>query len=687
MPSFRAASVATAVFAIVVAVLSLATPASADHVPYSEGDLFVAVGSGIVRRFDAQGEPIEDLDTETGSAETGDMCFADGRMYTMNFNDQSISLFDGSGGLIESRWADIGSGLAGDLESCVLDDSGNLYVGYQAGTPGTLQKLNAAGDVVETYETEALRTDQIDLAADQCTMLYTTETGDIGRFDVCEGEDKSPFATGIGSTCNNLRIRPNGEVLVACDLSVYRLDPGGEVIQTYEPADENGAANAGLFALNLENDGQHFYTATYLEGLVWRIDIDSGEGADTPYIQTVIEGDSIGGLAIFGEITVAAGGFVQTEQADIVRAVPDPTDISTEPGVVGTNVAFAAVIAIAILLSSQIFNETIEENNQQVESFFKRYIRPAGAPLRALRDAWRNSVPGDARFARFAGVGIVLVATALVYGFLEPGFSFNSDGVMLVVSVVLALAAVTYVYSGVEARITERDYKIPSAVRVYPVAFGIAVASVVVSRLLSFEPGIVYGFVASNVVLGAGEPDPRQKGRAVTISVLALTAAFAVAWVAMIPLREFAQDNDNFVSVILEASATLIVVGALETLVFSMVPIEFTDGIKVWRYNKIIWFVLAVLLIFLFWHVLLVQDKAGFDAFGSQGMTAAIIAVALCVGITGAVWGYFYWQKQQAAKTGAGVTPVVAGDDGMTPLPVPFEEPGTEGPEPPDAAA
>lgn len=677
MPLRRLAPVAAA-FAAALVLLSLALPpsASADHEPYKEGELFVSVGGGIMRRFDAQGQQTEDLDTETDSAEIGDMCFASGRMYSMNFQDGSISLFDGSGGLVESRWASSGEGLSGSPESCVLDSDGNLYVGFEAEPGGTLQKLNPGGDIIESYtpDSDISGADQIDLAADQCTMLYTSEGGTIKAFDVCDGDQLPDFATGLGSNCNNLRIRPNEEVLVACDSSVIRLSSSGEVIQQYDPADTGGRGNTGLFALNLDPDGQHFYTATYTEGLVWRVDIDSGEGVTEPYIQTVIEGDSIGGLAIFGEITVAFSGTVETDRPEIVRAVPDPTDISTEPDVVGTNVALAVVVAIVVLLSSQIFNETIDENNDQIESFARRYVRPFGAPLRAARSAWRGAFSSNPQFAQIAGVGVVLVATAVVYGFLEPGFKLDSDGIVLVLSVVVALGVTTYVYSGVEARVTERQYHIPSGIRVYPVAFAIAIVSVAVSRFLSFQPGVIYGFVASNVVLGATELDLKQKGRAVLLSAVALLAAFAVAWGLMIPFREWADSDDNVLAVLLEGSATLVAVGTLETLAFSMVPVEFTHGIKVWRYNRVAWFAFAVVLVFLFWHVLLVQDEAGFKAIESGSTLAALAVVGVCVGLTGAVWGYFYYRRRQAAKLPPGPPSV----DGAAPPP--------SGPAPADAA-
>jgi hypothetical protein len=189
------------------------------------------------------------------------------------------------------------------------------------------------------------------------------------------------------------------------------------------------------------------------------------------------------------------------------------------------------------------------------------------------------------------------------------------------------------------------------------VAFAIAAASVLLSRVISFQPGIVYGFVASSAILASVELPQSERGRAVFIAALCLLGAFGLAWAAMIPAREWAEQDANAISVVFEASATMIVVGAIETLAFSMVPLEFMHGMKVWKYNRVAWVLLAIVLAFLFWHVLLVQDEAGFEAIGREGTLAALGALALCVGITGLTWYYFYRRKQKAGVAALAETP------------------------------
>ena len=59
------------------------------------------------------------------------------------------------------------------------------------------------------------RGDWIDLSADKCTLLYTSEGTLIRRFNVCTNTQLTDFATLPAGACYALRIRANGEVMVA----------------------------------------------------------------------------------------------------------------------------------------------------------------------------------------------------------------------------------------------------------------------------------------------------------------------------------------------------------------------------------------------------------------------------------------------------------------------------------------
>jgi hypothetical protein len=110
----------------------------------------------------------------------------------------------------------------------------------------------------------------------------------------------SNFATGLGDRAFALRIRPNGEVLLANGGNILRLDANGNVIQNYDQTGENS-----WFALNLDPDGTSFWSADFGTGNVYRFDIATGNVLRM--FNSGAPGNTFG-LAVFGEITVGGGG-------------------------------------------------------------------------------------------------------------------------------------------------------------------------------------------------------------------------------------------------------------------------------------------------------------------------------------------------------------------------------------------
>jgi alpha-tubulin suppressor-like RCC1 family protein len=355
------------------------------------------------------------------------------------------------------------------------------------------------------------------------------------------------------------------------------------------------------------------------------------------------------------------------ERPSMVRAVPDPTEISTDPAVVGTNLALAVFAVVAILFSTQLFNATINENNRDIEAFARRYIRPLGAPVRSVSAFWRRMPGSFRRVSRFAGFGAVLGGTALVYGFLEPGFSLDEDGMVLVISVVVALMTVSYCHSSVGARSLRGRFTVLTDVRVFPIALVIAIASVLISRIAQFEPGIIFGFVAGSAVVA--ELHIREKGRAAFQAGLGMLGLGAVVWVVLlIPAREWAKSDANVLSVGVESTAALVVVAAIQSLALSMPPATFMDGEKVWKWNRMGWVALALISAFAFITVVAFQDKSGIDAMRSHGTIAVLGAVVLCSSLAACTWALFFYRRHKLARASKVALPAPVSTGGDQPM-------------------
>jgi hypothetical protein len=160
-------------------------------------------------------------------------------------------------------------------------------------------KFSPKGLLIDAYspQREDRGTDWIDLAADQCTLHYTSEGSSIKAFNICTKAQLPDFANGLSGPCYGHRIRGNAEELVACATLVYRLDNSGGVIKTYCLP-----GTSVLFALNLDPDNKTFWTADLFDGTVFHVDIATG--AINRQFNAVIF-RSLAGMAVAGEIAAA----------------------------------------------------------------------------------------------------------------------------------------------------------------------------------------------------------------------------------------------------------------------------------------------------------------------------------------------------------------------------------------------
>lgn len=305
--------------AILLACAQLVRFDRASGVAYHVGDVFVGTGSGRIEHFSSSGVLLDTLSTgltDHPDNDTGMAFDQNGNLYATDFDSQAVSKFDNSGNLLGT----FGSGYASWPESIVFDLSQNAYVG-QAG-PGSDQvlKFDPSGNLMATFspQVEDRGTDWIDLKADQCTLFYTSEGYLVKRFDVCTNSQLADFAILPKASTYALKIRPDGEVLVADSAAVYDLDAQGNVLHTYTFSGET----KDLFGLSLDPDGASFWTAGYASGNVYKVNIGSG------VVETKFNAgtSNLFGLVVYGEIAVAQPTATATPTGGaLATATPTPT--------------------------------------------------------------------------------------------------------------------------------------------------------------------------------------------------------------------------------------------------------------------------------------------------------------------------------------------------------------------------
>jgi hypothetical protein len=120
---------------------------------------------------------------------------------------------------------------------------------------------------------DALGSFWIDLAPDSCTMFYTSWGPNVKRFNVCTNHQLANFnqLPLPGGIAQDLRVLPDGGVLVSSGEVIARLNAAGAIVQTYQIPGEN-ALWAGV---DLVGDGT-FWAGNYRSSNVYRFDLATG---------------------------------------------------------------------------------------------------------------------------------------------------------------------------------------------------------------------------------------------------------------------------------------------------------------------------------------------------------------------------------------------------------------------------
>jgi hypothetical protein len=362
----------------------------------------------------------------------------------------------------------------------------------------------------------------------------------------------------------------------------------------------------------------------------------------------------------------AVGGATSSQDPwlpPLVRDVPGASSLVLTPEVVITNGLLALFFMLLFAVTAEILNNTLDDHHAVISGWTDRLLH---GRLRLLRPFASLEKGFDSLVARgraglvvhFAGVLLLL---GLVYGFLSPKFGPNNSGVVLVSSVALGLGVLLYLNYGFKALIVRRWHHTPAGVRTYGAAILVAALCVTFSRFLQFHPGIVYGFVASLMVLAPLELSRRDDARLRLLPSAAVLVVGLAAFVALDPLRTAIGSTNSFLPSLAESMLVILYVGGLEGVAVNLLPVTYMDGGAVMRWNRLGWALSYSVVLFLWWQLLFNRDKPYADAFKQTGVLAVAVMLAFFMATTGVVWTYF--RVRDAREARAALATVAAGED------------------------
>jgi hypothetical protein len=319
----------------------------------------------------------------------------------------------------------------------------------------------------------------------------------------------------------------------------------------------------------------------------------------------------------------------------ILTAVPMPGQVSLEFKRLVTSAAVAVAILILFAFPFELFNSTVEQNYDEIRGWFRMPARAVEAGTKASRGL------------TFFGLTVI---TAIVVGFLSPGFGPNMTSLVTVIGFSVALLIMSVGFSLPAAFTIHRKTGEWGRLNFLPGTVLISIVMVALSRLGHWQPGYMYGALAG--LAFASALDKRDTGRVTAFNWIFALVISIGAFLLRAPVADAASKPHVSVWWIgVEATLILIFLWGIEGLAVSMLPMRFLDGRNVIEWNRVVWALLMFLGVFAVVHILL-TPTSGYVGHTTGQVTVGVIALFLIFGaVSVGLWAYFRYRPERMNLT------------------------------------
>ncbi|MFI5199754.1 MAG: FGLLP motif-containing membrane protein, partial [Candidatus Limnocylindrales bacterium] len=320
---------------------------------------------------------------------------------------------------------------------------------------------------------------------------------------------------------------------------------------------------------------------------------------------------------------------------DVAYVLPGPFDLSLTPADLARNVGLTLLVVLLVGAPTPLFNSTLDANEDEIRRWLRRrfHAQDRLTRLSRLRTRW-------------TGFALYLGCAALLYAFLDRSFPFGDQLVAVgAAGITLLVATFASILPGdlfVAARYHEHG--LPRAALW---TLGVALVCVLVTRLTDAQPGYVYGIIGAFTFTAA--LTVADRGRMAFRGGLVLLAVGLAAWFVRVPFQPaVGQPQDAGLELANKVLAGLFV-GAIQGLVFGLVPLRFLSGatLQAWSWPR--WLALWAIGIVLFIGVVLYPVSSYEPSPSAGGLLTMAVTVAIYGLIAIVFWDFFRRRAGRAA--------------------------------------
>lgn len=272
----------------------------------------------------------------------------------------------------------------------------------------------------------------------------------------------------------------------------------------------------------------------------------------------------------------------------VLSALRPVTEVVAAPGNLLVTAAMTIVLLLLVGLPSALLGQTLSENYERIFG---------GITTAARRVRGVLSFPALPRWLPLAfGMAVATVMSA----FVDPGFGWNLGSVRMLVSMAIAFALESLAgWWVIRAVLRRTDPDLDPKPEFKFGSLAIILVAVILSRIVGFEPGMVFG-----LVVGLAFGVTLATARDARVKLIGLGWALAIGLVGWLGYSLLA-GVAGWLPVFAAETLSAIAVSSLAALPVALLPLAGLDGAVLFRWNRWAWAGVYAVGLLLFFFVLM----------------------------------------------------------------------------------
>jgi hypothetical protein len=242
----------------------------------------------------------------------------------------------------------------------------------------------------------------------------------------------------------------------------------------------------------------------------------------------------------FRDIALAVGAELVSAPADepaspapapvaSTRDLTTPTVLSTLPTIQSLHIT-ALGVATTLTLAG-IFIAIVGLPGRLLDAALGPRLERLTAPLAPVKSEVARLRPVLARIPTWVVLTVGIAVASVISAFLDPAFGSGPDSIRLLVTIGLGLVIESLVGMLLIARVVRRNTRLLPRIEFQAGALLLAALAVLVSRLVGFQPGILFGILIGLAFAATTQPTSKEQGEVARLEAAWLLVLGLVSWV------------------------------------------------------------------------------------------------------------------------------------------------------------